>query len=39
MGTQGVQNVVKLIKGEPVDALTPIAGILIDKSNVDQFVK
>jgi ribose transport system substrate-binding protein len=39
MGTQGVQNIVKIIKGDQVPALTPIAGILIDKSNVAEFIK
>jgi len=39
MGTQGVQNVVKLIKGESVPTLTPIAGILIDQSNVADYIK
>lgn len=38
MGTEGVQNLLKLINGEEVPALTPIDGILIDKANVDQFI-
>lgn len=39
MGTQGVQNVVALVNGKEVPAVTPIAGILIDKSNVADFMK
>lgn len=38
MGTQGVQNILALIKGETVDAMTPIDGILIDQSNVDEYM-
>lgn len=38
MGVEGVQNILKLIKGEAVPALSPIDGIMIDKSNVDQFI-
>jgi ribose transport system substrate-binding protein len=38
MGTLGVQNIVKLINGEAVPAVTPIAGILIDQSNVADFM-
>jgi ABC-type sugar transport system substrate-binding protein len=39
MGTQSVENIVKMIKGGQVPALTPIAGILIDKANVADHVK
>jgi ribose transport system substrate-binding protein len=38
MGTAGVQNVVALINGKTPPALIPIPGILIDKSNVDQYM-
>lgn len=38
MGTEGVQNLLKLIRGEEVPAFTPIDGILIDEGNVDQFI-
>lgn len=39
MGTAGVKNIVAIINGTPVEATTLIPGILIDKSNVDQFMK
>lgn len=39
MGTQGVQNIVALINGKDVPAMTPIAGILIEQGNVDQYMQ
>jgi len=37
MGAKSVANLVALIKGEKVAALTPIDGILITAENVAQY--
>ncbi|MCX7047450.1 MAG: sugar ABC transporter substrate-binding protein [Candidatus Sumerlaeota bacterium] len=38
MGRQGLQLLVKILKGETVPANTPIAPTLIEKSNVDKYL-
>jgi ribose transport system substrate-binding protein len=39
MGSEGVKNLLAIIKGDKVPKFIPIAGILIDKSNVADFMK
>ena len=38
MGKEGVDLILKLLKGEKVEPKTMIPGVLITKDNVDQFL-
>ena len=39
MGKEGVDLILKLLKGEKVEPKTMIPGVLITKDNVDEFLK
>jgi ABC-type sugar transport system substrate-binding protein len=39
MGQEGLKNLVAMINGKSVPAFIPIDGIMIDKSNVADFLK